>query len=159
LYNLDNSTVEAIEEGHDTDAEKSCFSQLSQEQLQSVEAIAMDMSPAFVRAAKEMIPKAESNILHDKFHIMKMANDAVDKVRRGDHKQRLKDGDDRLKGSKYFWLTSLENHSEKQHARFQSICNLSLATGLPWSYKEFLHDLWPQETEGKAKSYFRDWYQ
>jgi transposase len=133
LYNLDNSTVEAIEEGHDTEAAKSCFSQLSQEQLQSVEAIAMDMSPAFVRAAAEMIPFAESKIVHDKFHIMKMANDAVDKVRRGEHKQLLKDGDDRLKGSKYFWLTSLENHSEKQHARFQSICNLSLATGrLKW---------------------------
>ncbi|MFN5917598.1 MAG: transposase family protein, partial [Planctomycetota bacterium] len=29
LYNLDNSTVEAIEEGHDTEAAKSCFSQLS----------------------------------------------------------------------------------------------------------------------------------
>ena len=47
-----------------------------------------------------------------------MANDAVDKVRRGEPKRLLKDGDDRLKGSKYFWLTSLENHSEKQHARF-----------------------------------------
>ena len=125
LYNLDNSTVEAIEEGHDTQAAKSCFSQLSQEQLQSVEAIAMDMSPAFVRAAKEMIPLAESKIVHDKFHIMKMANDAVDKVRRGE----------------------------------QSICNLSLATGRAWSYKELLRDLWAQETEGKAKSYFRDWYQ
>ncbi len=48
LYNLDNSTVEAIEEGHDTEAAKSCFSQLSQEQLQSIEAIAMDISSAFV---------------------------------------------------------------------------------------------------------------
>jgi transposase len=159
LYNLDNSNVELIEEGHDTHEAKSCFSQLSQEQLQSVEAIAMDMSPAFVRAAKEMIPLAESKIVHDKFHIMKMANEAVDKVRRGEHKRLLKDGDDRLTGSKYFWLTSLENHSEKQHAKFQSICNLSLATGRAWSYKELLRDLWTQETEGKAKSYFRDWYQ
>jgi transposase len=63
----------------------------------------MDMSPAFVRAAKEMISLAESKIVHDKFHIMKMANDAVD--------------------------------------------------------KELLRDLWAQETGGKAKSYFRDWYQ
>jgi hypothetical protein len=39
-----------------------------------------------------------------------MTNDAVDKVRRGEPKRLLKDGDDRLKGSKYFWLTSLENH-------------------------------------------------
>jgi transposase len=35
-YNLDNSTVEAIEEGCDTEAAKSFFSQLSQEQLKSV---------------------------------------------------------------------------------------------------------------------------
>ena len=39
-----------------------------------------------------------------------MTNDAVDKVRHGEPKRLLKDGDDRLKGSKYFWLTSLENH-------------------------------------------------
>jgi transposase len=106
LYNLDNSTVEAIEEGHDTEAAKSCFSQLRREQLKSVEVVAMDMSPAFVRAAKEMIPFAESKIVHDKFHIMKIANEAVDKVRRGEHsgehsgehKRLLQDGDDRLKG-------------------------------------------------------------
>jgi transposase len=112
LYNLDTSTVEAIEEVHDTEAAKSCFSQPSQEQLKSVEAIGIDMSPAFFRAAKDMIPFAESRIVHDKFHIMKMANEAVDKVRRGEHKRLLRDGDDRLKGSKYVWLPSLGNHSE-----------------------------------------------
>lgn len=47
-----------------------------------------------------------------------MANDAVDQVRRGGHKRLLKDEDDRLKGSKTFWLTSLENHSEKQSLDF-----------------------------------------
>jgi len=40
-----------------------------------------------------------------------------------------------------------------------SLCSLSLATGRAWSYKELLRDLWAQETEGKAKSYFHDWYQ
>ena len=159
LYNLENSTVEAIEEGHDTEAAKSCLSQLTQEQLRSVEAIAMDMSPAFVRAALEMIPFAESKIVHDKFHIMKMAKDAVDKVRRGEHQRLIKNRDDRLKGSKYFWLTSLEHHSEKQHSKIKSICNPSLTTGLAWSYKELLRALWAQETEGKAKSYFTGWDQ
>jgi transposase len=88
-----------------------------------------------------------------------MANEAVDKVRRTEHRLLLKDGDDRLKGSKTLWLTSPEHHGEKQHARFQSICNLSLATGRAWSYKELLRDLWTQETAGKAKSYFGEWYQ
>ncbi len=92
--------------------------------------------------------------MHDKFHIMKMANDAIDKVRRGEHKRPIKNGDDRLKGSKYFWLTSLEHHSEKQHAKFKFTCNVSLATRRAYSYKEPLRDLWEQESEGKVKSYF-----
>lgn len=44
IYDLDNSTVEAISDGHDTEAAMACFSQLSESQIQSVEAIAMDMS-------------------------------------------------------------------------------------------------------------------
>lgn len=159
LYNIDNSTVEAIQEGHDVEAAKACFSQLSEKQLQSIQAVAMDMSAAFVRAAKETIPLAENKIVHDRFHIMKMANEAVDKIRRQEHRQLLKDGDDRLKGSKYFWLTSIENHSEKQKARFESLCKLSLSTGRAWSYKELLRDLWSQETEAKARDFFGDWYQ
>jgi transposase len=67
--------------------------------------------------------------------------------------------DDRPKGSKYVWLTSFKHHSEKQHARLQSLCNLTLATWRTWSYKKLLSDLWAHEKEGKAKSDFRDWYQ
>ena len=44
IYDLDRSTVEAISDGNDTEAGNACFSQLSEEQLDSVEAIAMDMS-------------------------------------------------------------------------------------------------------------------
>jgi hypothetical protein len=60
LYNPDSSPVEAIEEGLDIQAAKSSFSQRVHEQLQSIEAIAMDTSPAFDLTAKEMIPLAES---------------------------------------------------------------------------------------------------
>jgi transposase len=158
VYNLDESTVEAIQEGHDVEAAKACLSQLNEQQIQSVQAIAMDMSPAYVKAAKEVIPFAETKIVHDRFHIMKLANEAVDKVRKWEHRRLLSEGDDRLVGSKFFWLTSLENHSEKQQARFQSLCTNSLATGRAWAYKELLRDLWSQETEGHAKRFFNDWH-
>jgi transposase len=158
VYNLDESTVEAIQEGHDVEAAKACLSQLNEQQIQSVQAIAMDMSSAYVKAAKEVIPFAETKIVHDRFHIMKLANEAVDKVRKWEHRRLLSEGDERLVGSKFFWLTSLENHSEKQQARFQSLCNNSLATGRAWAYKELLRDLWSQETEGHAKRFFNDWH-
>jgi transposase len=93
---------QAIQEGHDVEAAKAFLSQLNEQQIQSVQAIAMDMSSAYVKAAKEVIPLAESKIVHDRFHIMKLANEAVDKVRKWEHRRLLSEGDDRLVGSKSF---------------------------------------------------------
>lgn len=87
LYDLDRSTVEAISDGNDTESGNACFSQLSKHQIDSVEAIAMDMSAAFVKSGKANIRLAEMKIVHDRFHIMKLASEAVDRVRRAEHKE------------------------------------------------------------------------
>jgi transposase len=52
IYYLDISTVEAIHESHDTDAALACFPKLSEKQINSVEAIAMDMSSAYIQPVK-----------------------------------------------------------------------------------------------------------
>ena len=46
IYDLDNSTVEAISEGHNEAAANECFSQLLPGQIETVEAIAMDLLKA-----------------------------------------------------------------------------------------------------------------
>ena len=158
LYDLDHSTVEAISDGNDTDSGIACLSQLSGEQIQSIKAIAMDMSAAYVKAAKQVIPLAENKIVHDRFHVMQMATKAVDKVRRGEHRQLMKDGDDCLSKTKYVWLTSFENLSEKQQAVFDATYDLQLQTGKAWAYKEMLRDLWTQTSAASATTYFNDWY-
>lgn len=159
LYDLDASTVEAISDGHDTESGIACFSQLSPEQIASVEAVAMDMSPAYVKAAKQTIPLAEEKIVHDRFHVMQLATTAVDKVRRGEHRKLMLDDDNRLARTKYLWLTSEENLSEKQEAQFAEVLTLKLETGKAWAYKETLRDLWNHEDAGSATVYFKDWYQ
>jgi len=158
LYDLDQSTVEAISDGNDTDSGIACLTELSTEQIQSIEAIAMDMSPAYVKAAKHVIPLAEHKIVHDRFHIMQMATKAVDKVRRGEHRTLMKDGDDRLSKTRYVWLTSHENMSEKQQAQFDATYDLQLQTGKAWAYKEILRDLWSQDSSASATTFFSDWY-
>lgn len=158
LYDLDRSTVEAIADGNDTAAGNACFSSLSAGQIASVEAIAMDMSAAYVRSANEMIPLAEEKIVHDRFHIMKLATEAVDKIRRAENKSLLKLGDDRLTGTRFLWLTSQENLSEKQQSRFDKAYDQHLETGKAWGYKELLRDLWNQSTAAAATRWFNDWY-
>lgn len=158
LYDLDNSTVEAISDGHDTQSGIDCLSQLSDEQIVSVEAIAMDMSAAYVKAAKQMIPLAEEKIVHDRFHIMQLATKAVDKVRRAEHRRLLKEDDDRLAKTKYVWIKSHENLTDKQQTLFEETYDLQLQTGKAWAYKEMLRDLWSQDDAASATTYFKEWY-
>lgn len=156
LYDLDNSTVEAISDGNDAQSGKACFSELSQEQRDSVEAVAMDMSAAYVKAAGEAIPAAQ--IVHDRFHVMQLATTAVDKVRRGEHRELKQEGDDRLTKTKYVWLKSQENLTEKQLAKLEEVFTLQLQTGKAWAYKELLRDLWNHADAAAATAYFKDWY-
>jgi len=158
IYDLDRSTVEAISDGNDTNAGNACFSQLSQAQRDGVEAIAMDMSAAYVKSAKENIPLAETKIVHDRFHVMKLATEAVDKVRRGEHRKLSADGDKRLSHTRYLWLSSQENLSEQQRERFDAVYTQGLETGKAWAYKEMLRDLWHHADATSATVYFKDWY-
>jgi transposase len=121
IVNLDTSTLVAISDVNDTAEANACFSQLSAERLNSVQAIAIDMSAAFVKAAKESIPLAEEKIVHDRFRVMQMTNQAVEKVRRAENKELAATGDDSLKGTRYLWLTGQENLTSKQSERFNSV--------------------------------------
>lgn len=159
LYDLDHSTVEAISEGNSTESGKDCFSQLSEEQLASVDAVAMDMSAAYVKAAKETIPLAEEKIVHDRFHVMQHVTQAVDKVRRQEHKKLQADDDQRLAGSRYVWIKSQENLSEKQRVLLEELFSAELQTAKAWGYKEMLRELWSQDDAASATAYFKDWYQ
>ena len=158
VYDLDNSTVEAITDGNNTESGIACFSQLSTAQIESVEAVAMDMSAAYVKAAKQTIPLAETKIVHDRFHVMQLATKAVDKVRRGEHRQLKLEDDNRLAKTKYIWIKSQENLSEKQQALLDDVFTLQLETGKAWAYKEMLRDLWNHDDAGAATVYFKDWY-
>lgn len=158
LYDLDESTVEAISDGHDTEAGIACFSQLSSEQMASVEAVAMDMSPAYVKAAKQTIPLAELKIVHDRFHVMQLVTKAVDSVRRGEHRRLMLEDDNRLAKTKYIWITNQENLTEKQDALLNDVFTVKLETGKAWAYKEMLRELWDHADAASATAYFKDWY-
>jgi transposase len=45
----------------------------------------MDMSPAYQKGAREHLPQARTTF--DRFHVVKLLNDAVDQVRRAERKE------------------------------------------------------------------------
>src|SRR6266403_5573224 len=65
------------------------------------------------------LPKAEEKMVFDKFHIAKHLGEAVDRVRRREHKVLKAEGDERLKGTKYDWLrnpASMEGEQKREFA-------------------------------------------
>ena len=67
------------------------------------------MSPGFIKGVGESLPNAA--ITFDKFHAVKIINDAVDLVRRAEQKgQRL------LRGTRYIWLRNPDILSDRQKA-------------------------------------------
>lgn len=74
----------------------------------------MDMWKSFMNATKDLLPDAE--IVHDRFHLVKYLNNAVDKVRRREVRQ-----NEELKNTKYIFLKNPENQTEKQCVKFESI--------------------------------------
>ena len=77
------------------------FPQASREQI---EAISLDMWPAYINACQASVPQAEEKMVFDRFHIMRHALEAVDKVRKREHKTLMSQGDSPLARSKYLWL-------------------------------------------------------
>ncbi len=96
-------------------------------QQKGVEAVALDMWQAFANAVRTVIPQVE--IVHDRFHVSKHLNEAVDKVRRKANKELQKKGDSRLKGSRYLWLHNEENIREEFKERFNELksCDLKVS--------------------------------
>ena len=81
---------------------------------EAITEVSMDLSPAFQKGAAEHLPNAQ--ITFDRFHLMKLVNEAVDAVRKGEtHSQPS------LKKTRWLWLKNPGKLTAKQSARLQEI--------------------------------------
>ncbi len=64
----------------------------------------MDMWEPYIQATWARLPEEAEKIVLDRFHIMGHLNNAVDTVRKQEHRALMASGDETLKGSKYLWL-------------------------------------------------------
>ena len=136
---------------------KDWYSSLNEEQRGAIESISMDMWPAFINATLESIPNAEDKIAFDKFHVAKYLGDAVDKVRRQEHKALMSEGYDDLKGSKYDWLYNPENMTRKHKMRFKVLRESTLKTARAWAIKEMAMSLWHYVSKTWAQKGWKQW--
>lgn len=133
------------------------WSQYGAEELARVEKVAMDMWPPYIASTRKHLTIADEKIVFDKFHIMKHLGDAVDKVRRREHRELRIDGDQRLAKTRYLWLTHPERLEGDARARIESLRRGSLRTARAFRYKEHASHLWGYIRRGMAVRVWRQW--
>jgi transposase len=118
----------------------------------SIEEMCCDMSPAFISGVEKQFP--EAHLTFDKFHVMKILNDAVDQVRRAEIKDRPE-----LKGSRYVWLKNQKNLKESQVALLEqlSVKKLNLKTSRAYHIRLNFQELYEQPAEA-AEAFLKKWY-
>jgi transposase len=158
VNDIERGTVEYVTEDRDKASLQRYFQELTDEQRQGIEAVAMDMWEPYVQATLEALPLAQEKIVFDRFHIMQHMTKAVDQVRKAENRKLSLEGDERLKKTKYLWLTTEENLSEKQRPRFAALKDSDLKTARAWGIKENLRNLWTYATPGWAKRFFKEWH-
>jgi len=110
-----------------------------------------DMSPAFISGIESNFENAA--ITFDRFHVMKMMNEAVDQVRREEQAHNAS-----LKRTRYIWLKNPENLTEKQRNELGSLKDMRLKTSKAYDIKLSLRDFWDLRDPVLAQSYLKKWY-
>jgi transposase len=151
-------TVECVLEDRTQESLEGYYGQFSKAELGAIKAVAMDMWEAYIGSTKELVPEAEKKIVFDRFHVTRYVTEAVDKVRRQEHKLLKAQGDESLKGTKHLWLMNQENIPEWRQEQFSNVKNLNLKTGRAWAIKESLRDFWDYRYPKNAEKYFKRWY-
>lgn len=158
VVDLQRATVEHIADERTQASLATYFEPLTWDQKASIEAVAMDMWPAYIQATLAHVPGAAEKIVFDRYHIMAHMGKAVDTVRKQEHRTLRAAGDETLTGSKYLWLYAGENLPDVHQERFVELQQRNLKTGRAWALKETLRVLWSYTRLGWARRFWQRWY-
>jgi transposase len=123
-----------------------------------IQAVATDMSPAYIRAVRDNIRRAVH--VFDHFHVVKLFNDKLSAFRRQLYSQASSDRERRiLKGTRWLLLKNPENLDEGRNEwnRLLQALRLNQPLAIAYYLKEDLRQIWKQPDKGTARRVLRDW--
>jgi len=153
VVNLDDSKVIHISKGKDASVVSSFKKDFSvhKGKPENVQQFCCDMSPAFIKGIEKNFPAA--SITFDKFHVMKIMNEAVDAVRREEQSVNQV-----LRKTRFIWLKNPDNLTERQQKELGSLKDMNLKTVRAYNIKMSLAGFWNNLDSDIAGAYLKKWY-
>jgi transposase len=123
-----------------------------------IEAVAIDMSTAYIQAVQENL--SEAVIVFDHFHVIKLFNDKLSVFRRELHREAT----DRLhknvlKGTRWLLLKNPDNldPTRDERERLEEALRINQPLATAYYMKEDLRQIWDQPDKATAKRVLDDW--
>jgi transposase len=157
VLDLESGAVVHVGRGKGGDALKDFWVRLRRSGAK-IEAVATDMSPAYIDAVTTHLP--EATLVFDRFHVIKLYNDKLSELRRALYHQ-LKDTmqKDVLKGVRWLLLKRPENldPTRKEPQRLREALRLNEPLAIAYYLKDELNELWEQDDQEAAQALLLEW--
>jgi transposase len=156
VLDLLSGAVVFVGDGKGVDALKPFWKRLRRSHAK-IEAVATDMSKAYIRAIRDNIQGAVH--VFDHFHVIKLYNDKLSAFRRQLFLDLTAQGQKLLKGIRWLLVKNRENldPSKKERQRLERALRLNEPLALAYYMKEDLRQIWMQENKAMARLFLRDW--
>jgi transposase len=157
VLDLESGAVVFVGDGKGTDALKPFWKRLKRSRAK-IEAVAIDMSPAYICAVQTNLPQAV--LVFDHFHIHQLFNEKLSDLRRQLYREAQEQlHKDVLKGTRWLLLKNPENldptRDEAKRLHEALVLNQPLATA--YYLKEDLRRVWEQPHYAAAQQVLDDW--
>ncbi len=143
-------------EGKSSETLERFFAELGPERSRKIETATIDMSPAYINVLEERAPQAQ--IVFDRFHVQRLASDAVDEVRREQVRQ-VKGTDDAtwIKGTRFALLKNPWNLTGLERLRLSAVQRRNRSLYRAYLLKETLAKTLDYLQLGRAKKALGQW--
>jgi transposase len=131
------------------------FDELGSERAAGIELVSIDMSAAYMKAIREAVPHAQ--IVFDRFHVARLAQDAVTKVRRAEMRTLAEDEKAWLKGTRWVLLKRPASRTPEDEARLAVIQKTNAPVYRAVLLKESFLEVFNQSDPDQAKRDVKAW--
>ncbi|WP_218997241.1 ISL3 family transposase, partial [Shewanella algae] len=149
--------VLAVSEGRSAASFDACLTQLPSDALRQTQSICMDMSPAYIKAARKALPNAERKIAFDHFHVAKMLTEAVNRIRKEELLRLAPSMRQEAHRTRFYWLKRRDNLSKPDRERVNRLIPAMMNTALAWYFKEQARNIWHGNSVRGTKQRWTDW--
>ena len=155
FFDLDQKKLLFGTEGKDNETVKDFVADLKKHggDPEQITDAAIDMSKAFIKGIKEQLPNAVTTF--DKFHLIKLMNEALGKIRAEEAKQ----FPEFLKKSRFLFLKNHENLSLEEQERIDAmLANQCYKSVEAYTHKLNLQNVYFAENRQEAEILLKQWH-